>query len=56
MASDGRASITIVSPARLFIIIAVVVVVILIVAGVVYAKSSVTKIDESKMAKVEQGD
>src|SRR5258708_7717165 len=41
---------------KLFIIIGLVVVVALVAAGIVYAKSSGTKIDESKIAKVEQGD
>jgi HlyD family secretion protein len=41
---------------KLIIGIIVIVLVIVVVAGVMYAKSTSTKIDESKIAKVEQGD
>ncbi len=41
---------------KLIIGIIVIVLVIVVVAGVVYAKTTSTKIDESKIAKVEQGD
>ena len=41
---------------KLVIIVVVTIVVILVAAGIVYAKSSGTKIDDSKIAKVDQGD
>lgn len=41
---------------KLYIIIGVAVIVLLLVGGVIAAKSSGTKIDPSKLAKVEQGD
>src|SRR2546421_3633472 len=41
---------------KIIIGVILIVVVVLVVAGIVYAKSTGTKIDESKIAKVEQGD